>query len=391
MTVFNLARIAAICAPLALVAASLPVQAQVLRPPADIRVPADSLPLQRAQDAAGQNVRVDRLENQIRNLTGQIEQLQFQNRKLEEQLRKVQADMEFRFQELGGKPGALPPKRSDGAEVPRQPVAQPVVPPLTPPIVGAPPIVAPRKPPRNVTQGDAFDPATQPNAPGSPRPLGGPAIPGPTSILPAASLPGGPIDPGFEPDAAESPVQLGQPHGGTNGDIVPLNPGGVPLAGVPLLGVPLAGVPLVPAGAVPVAPLAPGVAALPPQPPLDDYQAALASLKLGQYEVAEQSLRSFIVKNPRSHRVPDATFYLGETYFQRSRHREAAEQYLKVTTDFSGSSRAPEGMLRLGMALKAMGAGEQACATFGEITRKYPAASVTVRKGAEREMQRNKC
>ena len=37
------------------------------------------------------------------------------------------------------------------------------------------------------------------------------------------------------------------------------------------------------------------------------------------------------------------------TYFQRSRPREAAEQYLKVTTDYAKSQRAPESMVRLGL------------------------------------------
>ena len=95
--------------------------------------------------------------------------------------------------------------------------------------------------------------------------------------------------------------------------------------------------------------------------------------------------------HPRSSRLPDATYYLGETFFQRGRHREAAEQFLKISTDYSGSSRAPEGLLRLGLSLRAMGANEQACATFGEVARKYPAAPIAVRKGAEREIQRGKC
>ena len=39
--------------------------------------------------------------------------------------------------------------------------------------------------------------------------------------------------------------------------------------------------------------------------------------------------------NPAHRLTPDAIFYIGETYLQRSRPREAAEQYLKVTTDYS--------------------------------------------------------
>src|SRR3712207_3772881 len=59
-----------------------------------------------AQDAADAIVRLNRLENQVRQMSGQIEQLQFENRTLKEQVRKFQEDVEFRFQENRG--GARP-------------------------------------------------------------------------------------------------------------------------------------------------------------------------------------------------------------------------------------------------------------------------------------------
>src|SRR3954467_11018902 len=55
-----------------------------------------------AQDAADFVVRMSRLENQVRQMSGQLEQLQFENRQLKDQLRKFQEDVEFRFQERGG-------------------------------------------------------------------------------------------------------------------------------------------------------------------------------------------------------------------------------------------------------------------------------------------------
>lgn len=55
-----------------------------------------------AQDAADLLVRTTRLENQLRQLSGQIEQLQFENRRLTEQLRKFQEDVDFRLSERGG-------------------------------------------------------------------------------------------------------------------------------------------------------------------------------------------------------------------------------------------------------------------------------------------------
>ena len=70
----------------------------------------------------------------------------------------------------------------------------------------------------------------------------------------------------------------------------------------------------------------------------------------------------------------DAVFYIGETYLQRSRLREAAEQYLKVSTEYAKSPRAPESMMRLGETLARLGNKEQACATFAEVGKRYPRA-----------------
>ena len=89
--------------------------------------------------------------------------------------------------------------------------------------------------------------------------------------------------------------------------------------------------------------------------------------------------------------MPDAVFYLGETYFLRNRYREAAEQYLKISTDYSKTAKAPDSLLRLGQSLDKLGAKEQACAAFAEVGRKYPNASAGLRATADREAKRVQC
>src|ERR1043166_4376008 len=106
-------------------------------------------------------VRIERLENQIRQLTGTVEQLQYRNQQLEEQLRRgQQADMR-------------PPP---GPARPMPPVAAAVPPPVTalpPPVATAPVVEAqPMTPAPSGRRGDVFDPSQNPNAPGAPRPLG---------------------------------------------------------------------------------------------------------------------------------------------------------------------------------------------------------------------------
>ncbi|MFC0284187.1 tol-pal system protein YbgF [Camelimonas abortus] len=67
----------------------------------------------RAQDAADLVVRVTQLEEQVRSLSGKVEQLQFENRRLAEQLRKFQQDVDFRLQE--GRGGGAPPQAAAAA------------------------------------------------------------------------------------------------------------------------------------------------------------------------------------------------------------------------------------------------------------------------------------
>ena len=125
--------------------------------------------------------------------------------------------------------------------------------------------------------------------------------------------------------------------------------------------------------------------------PADDYANALSAYKADQYEEAELGLQAFIRKYPKDQLTPDATFYLGESFTKRKRHREAAEQYLKVSTDYSKAARAPEAMVKLGFALEQLGLKEQACATFGEMGRKFPSASANLRSQADREFKRYQC
>jgi len=89
--------------------------------------------------------------------------------------------------------------------------------------------------------------------------------------------------------------------------------------------------------------------------------------------------------------VPDAQYWLGESMFQRQRYRDAAEQFLGVSTKFENNARAPDALLRLGQSLAAMGEREAACASLAEVARKYPRASVAVRQGVEREQKRVRC
>lgn len=181
---------------------------------------------------------------------------------------------------------------------------------------------------------DAFDPAQSPSAPGAPRPLGPQG---------AATAPGAPLAAGSLP-AGALPVEGGNP-----------------------LSQPVAG------------------------DAKSEFEFARGLLTRGSNEQAEGAFRDFLRKYPRDRRIPDATFYLGESYLNRTRYRESAEHYLTVTSKHSGSARAPEAMLKLGISLRGLGAKQEACGTFDQLPKKYPKASPAVRAAVEREKGRAQC
>jgi len=297
--------------------------AQSSLPPANIPGgPTDSVD---AGDAGALDVRIDRLENELRQANGRIEELENQQRRLEDQLKRFQQDVEFRLGGAGSNAAAA----------------------------AAPPIAAPDAAPavKLARKGDAFDPANDPNAIGAPRPLG--------TTPPSAPLAKPPSPTGAPLDLSGKPNPPPMPSGPLVADTGPT---------------------VVPGGGVGFT-----------DGPHEQYNAAIEAYRNGQYPQAEEQLKAFLAANGSNRLAPDAIFYLGETYFQRSRPREAAEQYLKLSTDFAKSARAPEAMLRLGQSLAALGSNDQACATFAEVGKRYPTAAPAVKKSAEREMQKAHC
>jgi tol-pal system protein YbgF len=274
-------------------------------------------------------VRLDRLESQIRQLTGAIEQLQFRNQQLESQVRRMQEE------------GAPRPAVQSRPQSPPSPSA------ATP-----------------GRRGDAFDPVQNPNAPGAPHTLGAINAPGPGPSMSADAgeqtigAPGG--------RGAGAPLDLA-----TMGPPTGAGPGPSPRNGA--------------AGGGAVATLAPS------QTPRDEYDLAYGYVLRKDYALAEDAFRSFLSKYPDDRLVGDATYWLGESMFQRQRFRDAAEAFLKVSTKHESSAKAPDALLRLAQSLAALGEKEAACASLGEVSRKFPRASAGVKQGVEREQKRVRC
>ncbi len=294
-------------------------------------------------------VRLDRLEAHIRQLTGTVEQLQFRNQQLEQQLQRLQGGA-VATPGAGAPPSANLPPRS-GAQ--------------TSPVPPGPPPVIPATPGR---RSDVFDPAQNPSAPGAPQTLGSvPATPDST-VQPPIGAPGG--------RAAGAPLDLSTLSGTASAD--PSQPGDAGL-------LPPAPPRIPNATGAQVATLAPS------QTPRDEFDLAVGYVKRKDYALAEDGLRAFLKKYPSDAMVADAQYWLGESLYQRQRYQDAARSFLTVTTNHATNPKAPEALLRLGQSLAALGEKETACATWGEVGRKYAKAPANVKNAIAAEQKRVRC
>ena len=317
-------------------------------------------------DPSDLSVRLDRMEGALRQLTGTIEQLQYRNQQLESQLKRMQDDTEYRFQQMGSRGGAAPPPQ------------------MTPSGQGN----APMAPPAG-RRSDVFDPTQSPNAQGAPRILGNEAvIAAPEPVGPPVGAPGGrsagaPLDLSTLANTDSPPPQRAVPPSTV------ASAGSVPMPATQ--GTPPSPPPQV-RNVLPATPNNQQLATLPPSAsPQDEYDMAYGYVLHKDYSLAEQSFRDYLKKYPNERLVPEAQYWLGESLFQQQRYRDAAESFLGVSTKFERSAKAPDALLRLGQSLAAMNQKEAACATLAEVGRKYPRASVNVKRGVEQEQKRAHC
>ena len=123
----------------------------------------------------------------------------------------------------------------------------------------------------------------------------------------------------------------------------------------------------------------------------DEYDLAYGYVLRRDYAQAADAFRLFLRQYPSDRLAPEALYWLGESLFQQQRYRDAAESFLAVSTKYDTTARAPEALLRLGELLAALGEKEAACASLGEVLRKYPRAPQNIKQTVDRDQKRGRC
>lgn len=125
--------------------------------------------------------------------------------------------------------------------------------------------------------------------------------------------------------------------------------------------------------------------------PQEQYNYAFGLLRQANYPAAEQSLRAFVQQHPNDPLAGNAQYWLGETYYVRQDYTNAAAVFAEGYQKYPKGGKAPDNLLKLGMALGQLGQKSDACRAFARLDRDFPGAPGNVKERAADEKKRLGC
>ncbi len=120
------------------------------------------------------------------------------------------------------------------------------------------------------------------------------------------------------------------------------------------------------------------------------YERSYESLLRRRFNDAEVGFRSFLDQHRDHSLAGNAQYWLGETYYVQGDYKQAAQAFLSGYRDFPKSRKAADSLLKLGLSLNRLGQKEQACAAYMQVGSQFPKAA-EARKRAQSEIKRAGC
>ena len=109
-----------------------------------------------------------------------------------------------------------------------------------------------------------------------------------------------------------------------------------------------------------------------PSKELEQYDAALASFKKGDYEEAMGGFRLFLERYPKSDRVDNAHFWIGECHMALKQYEQAILAYQEVIKKYPKGNKVPNAMLRQAMAFLEIKDRTSTRLLLNRVIKKYP-------------------
>ena len=279
--------------------------------------------------AVNAEIRMGRLEAQMRDLTGRVEEFINQIEQVRQRVEQVAGDIEERVSQGGAGAGPRPavnlaPTRP-GPAAPARPTRQ---------LAAEPPRAPDEDLPSRQGSGAATGPAIPP---GTAVPPPGAAAPVFGTLTPPGALSAGPE------------VATAAPAGRSAGGL-----------------------------------LSGGSAA-------EQYNQAFGLLKQADYPAAEAALKTFVEQHPTDPMAGNAQYWLGETYYTRSRFLEAASAFAEGYKRWPKSAKAADDLLKLAMSLGRANQKQNACVALAQLDHDFPKPGAAIKEHAAAEKKRLGC
>ncbi len=120
------------------------------------------------------------------------------------------------------------------------------------------------------------------------------------------------------------------------------------------------------------------------------FDQAMSALNHREYSAAETYFQQYLDQYPSDAMAGSAQYWLGETAFVSGEYKVAADRFLKTFTTYPTNERAPDALLKLAISLHRLGQDTDACATFGELEKRYPQAKSALQRAVS-EKRRARC
>lgn len=270
--------------------------------------------------AVNEEIRLERLEAQMRDLTGRVEEYANQVQQLRQRLEQINSDIDVRFQQLGAGGGAA----ASGGPAP--------------------------SPPRQQTDAAGFGDENaqfsgdEPPAPSADRAPPGAAGPGPAPIFGTLTPPGeGPPRPPPPRFASTAPPARPDAAAGGGGS------------------------------------------------PRQQYDYAFGLLKQANYPGAEAALKAFLQQHPHDPMAGSAQYWLGDLYLTQRKYMQAAGTFADGYRRYPRGAKAPEELLKLGVALGHADRKQDACVALAQLDRSFPHPGAAIKQRAMAEKKHLGC
>ena len=125
--------------------------------------------------------------------------------------------------------------------------------------------------------------------------------------------------------------------------------------------------------------------------PDEQYSQAFSLLEEARHEEAHDAFSRFIDANPAHDLAQNAAYWRAESLYARQMYPEAAKSYALNLRQYPEGRKAPDNMVKLGMALLKLGREEEACRTFAQLDRNFPHPPLNIRRAAQRGQRQANC